>query len=200
MFILDDNGNPREEQPTSAYSQKAKCLKHYRADMGNGKIPETYAELKPILKDILRLHDHILFHAKDRYNDLGGGRKAGGLAFMQKRKRATKLTFMGQEVEHRMDNGALYPILGAFRYLVEKKDDGKVGWKLGKFENVVEFCNEILGEMVDLTKSGLNNKSIDAAGKDSNHWTNLYRLVENKYLHKRTQSLTEQLKQLRATR
>ena len=139
--------------------------------------------MAPILRDILYLHDYILHHAHDSYNVATGGR-AGALHFMQDRTRPFPLFFMDEEVGYLMDNGVLYPILGAFRYLVTKHSDGKIGWRLGSFEEVKCFCKEILGDMMRSTQqiSLARGRNINAIGKDASHWENLYKTVQVKFL------------------
>lgn len=182
MFLPDKNGFPKDgEHPKMAYGQKAKCLKAFQENL------DGYKKMRPILRDILHLHDYILYHAREKYNAAVKGGKAGNLSFMHKKARgAYRLDFTGEEIEHRMHDGALYPILGAFRHLVEKKPDGELGWKLGHFREVEEFCGAILGEMMEFTQksSVARDRNMDAIGKDDLHWGYLYQMVALKWAQK----------------
>ena len=174
MFLPDKNGFPKDdEHPKMAYVQKAKCLKAFQNNL------ERYKEMCPILKDILQLHDYILYQACEKYNEATPGGRAAALSFMQQKKRGRyRLDFMGQDIDVRMQDGALYPIFGAFRHLVEKRD-GKIGWRVGGFDKVKEFCDKNLGNMVKFTKtsSGLRDRNMNAIGKDDIHWGYLYQMV-----------------------
>ena len=178
MFLPDPDGSPQKNHPVLAYGSKGKCLKEFNKNLSR------FEEMAPILRDILYLHDYILCHAHDSYNVTTGGR-AGALHFMQYREGKTfPLYFMDEEVGYLMDNGVLYPILGAFRYLITRHNDGKIGWKLDSFEEVKRFCTEILGDMMRSTQqiSIARGRNINAIGKDASHWENLYKTVQVRFL------------------
>lgn len=181
MFIPQKNGAQKKEHPKLGYTQKAQCLKHFQKNM------EDYKAMRPILKDILQLHDYILDNARAKYNQETGG-NAGALSFMHKKKKGRHhLLFMQKNVEFLMHDGALYPILGAFRYLVGKDINTQtICWKLGDFENVKKFCGSILGSMVKSTKdvAEVRARNVNAVGKDDTHWENLYKTVALAYLQK----------------
>ena len=176
MFLPDQDGSPQKNNPTVAYSSKSTCLKEFNKNL------DRFKEMAPILRDILYLHDYIMYEAHSSYNATGG--KAGLLYFMQQRTKPFHLIYTGQDVKYLMDNGVLYPILGAFRYLVTRHSDGKIGWRLGSFEKVKNFCKEILGDMMRSTQqiSITRGRNINAIGKDVSHWENLYKTVQVKFL------------------
>ena len=92
---------------------------------------------------------------------------------------------MGAEADQKLYDGALYPILGAMRFLVEQKPGQDVySWKLISFKKVKEFFDEIAPELIATTYNtsvtyGLKPNPI---GKDENHWDNLYKTVALHYL------------------
>lgn len=179
MFLPDKYGFPQDSHPKKAYGSKAKCLNEYAEN------PSRYEQMRPILKDILHLHDYILENAVGAYNYKCSG-KAGRLGFMDEKKRGShRLHFFGQDVKYLMQDGALYPIFGAFRYLICEKD-GKMGWKIGNFLELKKFCDQILGEMMVSTYSVYVNfgRNIDAVGKTDVHWENLYKTVALAYLER----------------
>ena len=180
MFIPDQSGHPKKAHPKMAYSQKAQCLKAFQDN------PEDYKKMRPILKDIFQLHDYILYHARKKYNEEVSGGRGAALVFMQKKKRgAYRLHFMNEDIELLMHDGALYPILGAFRYLIEKRD-GKIGWKFGCFEKVRDFCDAVLGEMMVSTQKTSSDlgRRIEIMGKNDLHWDSLYHKVAIAVLEK----------------
>lgn len=178
MFLPDENGRPTKEHPKVAYTQKAKCLEDFQ------KNKERYQEMRPILKDILQLRDHIQLNAIKKYNE-PGGRKGKKLAFIQKRVRGEYyLEFSGKSTKERLHAGALYPMWGAFRYLVTKKSNGEIGWKPGNFNKVLQVCDDVLARMMEKTKNSCNelSRNINAMGKSDVHWDAIYDAVALQWL------------------
>ncbi len=168
------------DNPKIAYTSKAKCLQLYKDQ------EDSYKNLKPLFKDILQLYDLIQLEARDLYNESKGG-KAGALAFYRKKARGGghQLIFSGEQTKYKLYDGALYPILGAFRFLVEKKKgQDTYSWKVGTFEEVKNIFREIAGEMIYITKNTSDNKgkNPNAVGKDDNHWDGLYKTLALRFL------------------
>jgi hypothetical protein len=174
VFEFPNNG---EKQPTEAYSYKAKVLDHFE------KNPAQYHRLSPILKDILKLHDTIGMHARDLYNSDGG--RAGSVHFVEDRKRGVfEFPFIGERSKYRLMNGALYPMLAAFRWMVEEDPDaGNVRWK-GGFGSVLRLWDELGAELMRTSVQAGNDlgRNPNALGKSSNHWSNLYTKVAMRQL------------------
>jgi hypothetical protein len=98
-----------------------------------------------------------------------------------------KLYFMGVETSQKLYDGALYPMLGAMRFLVEQKPGADVySWKLNSLAKVEEFFDEIAPELVATTyqASLIYGRKPNPIGKDKNHWDNLYKTVALHYLTK----------------
>jgi AIPR protein len=171
------------KHPKEAYVSKAKCLELYQDDT------ESFKMLKPLLKDILYLHDYIHIKGKERYNEEKGG-KAGKMVgvYTERRKRGQyTLYFMGAETDQILYDGALYPILGAMRFLVEQKSGQNVySWKLGSFTKVIEFFNQVAPELIATTYNTSTTYGLkpNPIGKDENHWDNLYKTVAIHYMSK----------------
>ncbi len=165
------------EYPKIAYTSKEECLKRYE------KNTESYRKLAPILPDILDLSDQIQLRGRDLYNKKYAGR-GGGLAFYQSRKRGKyQFVFSAEEAAYKLYDGALFPILGAFRYLVEEHE-GAFRWKLGAYSKVLALLDKIGGDMINATKntSDSRGKNPTLIGKDDSHWENLYKTVALAYL------------------
>ena len=163
--------------PKIAYTSKAECLRRF------GNSEDSYRKLRPLLLDILKLHDYVQLKTPDLYNEKYGG-KGRRLAFFQNRKRGMyNYIFIGRTGKTRMADGALYPILGAFRFLVEDKGT-HFGWKLGSFDKVQDFVDKVGAELIMATKntSDSRDKNPNAIGKDDTHWQNLYKTVALEYL------------------
>jgi len=167
------------KHPKEAYTSKAVCLEYYI------KHEKSYRKLKGLLKDILDLYDMIHLEGQNLYNTKYKG-KAGRLAFYQSRKRGEyKFVFTNNKKKFRLYDGALYPILGSFRFLVEESD-GVYEWKTGSFEGVKKIWREIGADLIHSTKvtSDSRDRNPNAIGKDENHWDNLYKTVALAYLQK----------------
>lgn len=170
------------QHPKEAYVSKAKCLDLYQDD------PDSFKMLTPLLKDILFLHDYVHIQSKERYNEVKGG-KAGGMVgvYATRKKGEYEFIFMDEKRSYRLYDGALYPMLGAMRFLVEQKKDEEVySWRLKSFEDVKSFFDEIAPELVTKTynTSLVYGRKPNPIGKDENHWDNLYNTVEVHFLRK----------------
>jgi hypothetical protein len=177
LFNISDFPNTGGEYPARAFSSKSAVLKAYLDDRreNGGK---RYEKLQPILKDILVLHDRISFEARELHNKANAG-KGGKLAFMEGRGRGKfPFPFIGKEGSYRLLRGALFPMLGAFRWMVEEDGKGKVNW-IGSFDDVLALWREIGGELMKATQatSVELGRNPNAIGKSRNHWANLHSTV-----------------------
>ena len=71
-------------------------------------------------------------------------------------------------------NGFIYPILGAFRALVEEKD-GVYRWKKNPFDVLEKVGGELVESTVSMSRSLGNNPQ--SVGKDQNIWKTLYMTI-----------------------
>lgn len=176
LFNIADFPNNGGEYPVRAFSSKSAVLKAYLEDRKkNGGA--TYERLRPILKDILVLHDTISFEAREQHNKAGG--RAGKLAFMEGRDRGKfPFPFIGKEGQHRLRRGTLFPMLGAFRWMVVEGPDGKAQWING-FDGVLEHWRKAGGEMMKATQATSDElgRNPNAVGKSRNHWANLHSTI-----------------------
>jgi hypothetical protein len=172
--------NTSDNQPVVAYEKKSQALKLYEENQ------ESYEKLRPIMKDILTLHDTIRRDSRDFWNQEGG--KFGAFAFVEQKNRGEyTFPFTGQKAKFRLMNGALYPMLAAFRWMVEEDRSGKAHWR-GGFKEVLKRWESSAGELVRMTAQantelGRNPNSI---GKSRNHWANLHARVAMRDLMAKT--------------
>jgi hypothetical protein len=175
----------KDSHPKEAYTSKATCLNHYEADQ------PSFEMLRPILKDILHLYDYIHLNTAERYNqkkkEQGQKVRANGMVGIFETKKRGKFPFIFAKTESdtRMYDGALYPILGAMRYLAEVKPGAKCySWKLKNFKEVLRFYDEIAHELLETSynTSVSRDRNPNAIGKDDNHWSYLFKSVKVKYL------------------
>jgi hypothetical protein len=175
MTIFNVNKFPYPgSHPKEAYVSKARCLELYNED------PDSFKMLKPILVDILMLHDYVHVQSRELWNKKVGGRVGGMVGlFTPKKKRSNyPLVFMDVETQQKLYDGALYPMLGAMRFLVEQKPGENVySWKLKSFDKVKSFFDEIAPDLVATTykTSLIYGRKPNPIGKDENHWDNTYK-------------------------
>lgn len=169
--------------PVRAYMSKAAVLDNFISN------PDQYKALRPILKDILVLHDLISKDATKLYNSLGG-KKAGKLVFVEKRKKGkyrflflSKASGQVPEGEQRLSTAALFPMLAAFRSLVQV-EGGKASWKTGNFDAVKRLWESVGGKLMEQTQDTNEDvgRKANAIGRHKNHWRTLYASVQNAYL------------------
>jgi hypothetical protein len=178
VFNIEEFPNESDDQPIEAYEKKSNALKRFEEN------PESYEKLRPILKDILLLHDTIRRDSRDHWNLDTKGR-FGGLAFVEAKKRGDfEFPFSGKKSQFRLTNGALYPILGAFRWMVvEDKATNDYRWK-GGFGNVLELWRVSATELLRTTHQASDElgRNPNAIGKSRNHWANLHSRVAKRAL------------------
>ncbi|MBN1367511.1 MAG: AIPR family protein [Dehalococcoidales bacterium] len=182
MTLFNINLFPYPQHPKVAYVSKAACLDLYIANR------DSYKMLNPLLLDILQLHDYVQIQGRIRYNEDTGGRAASMIGvFATKKKGTYSYIFTGSQSPHKIYDGALYPMLGALRFLVQQKPgDNVYSWKLNSIDEVKAFYDEIAADLISTTykTSLIYGRKPNPIGKDDNHWDNMYKTVALHYLSK----------------
>jgi len=174
--------NDGDIQPVVAYEKKSGVLKQFETN------PDQYQKLRPIVKDIFRLHDLVGFESKDIYNTATKG-KFGRWSFVET-QRPTCYVFTGIEAQHQLLKGALFPLLSAMRWMVtENPETGNAMW-LDGFDNVHELWRDVAAELLMQTGQASQELGRDPRllGKSRNHWSSLHSKVGLRYLQKKAQS------------
>ena len=173
LFNVELFPNTKDEHPVMGYERKAGALKEFE------KKEDSFKRLSPIVRDIFKLHDIIRKSALDLYNKDTGG-KAGKLAFVEKRERGLyEYVFSGETHNFRLMNGALYPMLAAFRwYVVSDPKNLTMHWRKD-FTEVLDAWHAMAGELMRATVQTSNElgRNPNAIGKSRNHWSNLHARV-----------------------
>ncbi len=165
--------------PVEAYEKKSKALDAFRHDfeMNDGN---EFKKLRAIMKDIFQLHDLIQEGFAEVHVKNGG--KARSLKIMDTKpedgKQSFHFTFSGQKSTERLQTGALYPILAAFRWMVEDDGKGAYRWR-GGFGNVLKRWKETAPELARKTfeRSKELGGNSNAIGKSRTHWDTLHQTV-----------------------
>jgi hypothetical protein len=171
LYPNDEAGS----HPTEAYEKKSKALDQFSEDFdANGGA--GFRKLRPILKDILALHDTIQMDFAPVHIKAGGRTT---LAIIDKaNKQPFAFTFIGKQSKERLQTGALYPLLAAFRWMVEEDASGNYRWR-GGFSNVLRRWNETAPDLVRKTseRSKELGGNSNAIGKSRTHWDTLHQTV-----------------------
>lgn len=176
---IDSYPNNGEQHPVVAYEKKSAVLKAFGDDFDKNR-GETYCKLRPLLKDILVLHDTIRYDFYEVWNASGG--KAGALKIFDSKKSDKarfEFMFINKKSKYRLTSGALFPILAAFRWMVvEDKKSKTYKWN-GGFNAVLRRWHESAGELVRATveKGKEVGRNPDAIGKSRAHWAALHKTV-----------------------
>ncbi|MCC6964444.1 MAG: AIPR family protein [candidate division Zixibacteria bacterium] len=167
--------------PINTYRSKAACLKHFKDHS------ESYRKIYPLAKEIIDLYDLIQEYLPEHYNRVRGqtgnvsGGKFGKLTGVKTYKHPTQLMFSGRKTKYGVPDGFTYPILGAFRALLEEKS-GRYVW--GKRLDPAELIRSNLGLKLADT---IGNFALDAqnpskTGKSPLVWQACYQSVQVAYL------------------
>jgi hypothetical protein len=169
--------------PVIAYSSKAASLTHFKTHVTD------YRKIYPLAPDILALFDSVQYYLPDLYNKVRGknGEVAGGkfakLTGVTKYegKRRAHLLFIEEETQISVPTGFTYPVLAAFRALLEEKS-GRYVW--GKGIDPIRLLKGQLGETLADT---IGNFARDArnpskTGKSALVWQACYQAAQVAYL------------------
>ena len=164
--------------PINSYSSKKKCIDLYISDHKEyGESAENpYVKMMHIMPDIFRLYDAIEVGMNRFYRQKNPGGRYGATKGVQVPKAGQEIRskFLSNEMEAASPNGFIYPILGAFRALVEEKD-GKYCWKKNPFAVLEKVGAELVESTVSMSRSLGNNPQ--SVGKEANIWKTLYMTI-----------------------
>lgn len=184
LTAFDRNNFDDKVHPINAYRSKAACLKHFKENTG------SYKRIYPLTKQLLSLYDTIYLKLPDLYNTVRGqtggvtGGKFGkltGVTVYQSEKRYANLHFIDQKSRYGVPSGFIYPILGAFRALLEEKN-GTYVWGKG-----LDPLNLLEGDLGLKLADTIGNFALDAqnpskTGKSPLVWQACYQSVQVAYL------------------
>lgn len=172
LSMFDIDSVHTKASPTMAYSSKAKVLSLYLED------PEHYRKFVNVAPDIFDLYDAIETEFAEAYNGTGGryGRKK--YSGYKEGKVVGKSKFGQQDLQYKVPDGLLYPVVAAFRTLiVDNPSTGKYEWYNGEEPIAVwERCKaDITSRVMSFAASIGDNPN--TVGKDANIWDLAYMTV-----------------------
>ncbi|MFR3728374.1 AIPR family protein [Lacrimispora sp.] len=170
--------NAMDSFPINSYSSKKKCIDLYineHKEYGES-IDNPYVKMKPIMADIFKLYNEIEKNMNTYYRQKNPSGRYGATKGVTTPKagQVFKSKFMNEEIEVLSPNGFIYPILGAFRALVEEKD-GSYFWIKNPFSVLNNIGPDLVESTVSMSRSLGNNPQ--SVGKDANMWKTLYMTV-----------------------
>ena len=158
--------------PIQAYSSKAKMLSIYLSDV------ESYRKYVNIIPDIFDLYDEIEQEFAKAYNEAGGkyGRKK--YSGFKDGNVIAKSKFGLHELQYKIPDGIMYPVVAAFRSLVKfNESTGKYEWNSGVNPlKIWDKCKTELASKVMSFASSIGDNP-NAVGKDQNVWDLAYMTV-----------------------
>lgn len=167
--------NSGSNHPVAAYDNRAVVLKTY-AEEFNSNGGGAYLRLKPLLKDILELYDTILLEFPKLHEQ--SSNQAPKL-IESATKKPFKFPFLQTHSTERLARGALFPMLAAFRWMVEDDPSGNAARWRGGFEAVIKRWHDAGERLVAQTveKSAEVQHNTDAIGKSASHWGALHKEI-----------------------
>lgn len=164
--------------PINSYSAKKKCIDLYIADhkLHGETASNPYMKMTTIMADIFKLYDAIEVGMNKFYRQKNPSGRYGATKGVIIPKAGQQLysKFLLNEMDAASPNGFIYPILGAFRALVEEKD-GMYCWKKNPFAVLERVGADMVESTVSMSRSLGNNPQ--SVGKDQNIWKTLYMTV-----------------------
>jgi hypothetical protein len=176
LFNLDLYPHNGATVPIRSYTGKENVLASHL------KNPEPLQRLRPIMKDILILHDKISREAAERWTKSKQHRKGGKLAFIEgptKNGQPFDFPFIQCTGKTRLYRGVLFSILGAFRWMVVLDPETNLSKWRGSFEDVLKIWDNMAVELLEATHQTSDElgRNPNAIGKSSNHWKSLYQAI-----------------------
>lgn len=197
LMNVIDFPNRCGRHPISAYEKWSTPLKKYGDDFKeHRKAPEKrkYAKLEPLLPEILALYDIIRRDFLRVYSEEVSSQAAKLKIVEAAGNKAGVFRFRFADLEpheRRLTKGAAYPILATFRNYVRLNPDTQVAEWVGGFDHVKDVWRQVSKDLVLETREAIKSigNAPDALGKNRNHWSNLYRAVENFFLREEIERL-----------
>lgn len=180
LLCFDVETYAGDNHPVKAYSSSAAAVEHFAFSEKDPSKKERLDRFVPLLPTILELRDTIYDALPDAYNEETGGKFGGirGVIRISKRMKEEELSFIGKTSDYRIPSGFIYPVLGAFRALVEVKD-GTARWK----QNPIKLFNKLKGEIAArVGGQAIRIGNPNQLGKDKGTWVLCYDKVENEVL------------------
>jgi len=181
LTLFHPNWSTKGSDPIIAYTGKGAILDRYKdKDWSAG-----YEKLSSVVIDILKLYDYIHVNFQAQYQKaFGDGSKLGRkreVRYIKPERPAKELSITNSETRYVLPDGWLYPLLGAFRVLIDGATTGKAKWIVDPFDFFDKFGAHLVPTIVETSLELGSNPN--AVGKSKRVWEALRDKVENRLFH-----------------
>ena len=182
MFNID-RYKGMDECPVNSYSSKRKCSDLYIEEyekVASGDYNESdnpYYKMLPIVADFFKLYDKLESNIDSYYRKKVPQGKYGSTigVTLAKEGKHFETYFYHNTTKYSTPKGFLYPILGAFRALLEEGADGRYRWKKDPYAVMDKIGPELVNSTILSSRQNGNNPN--KTGKDHTLWPSLYMRV-----------------------
>ncbi len=180
MFNLERYPGGPKDTAIVSYNAKKACIDDYlkRYDAKGKSLENPYVKMSKIMPDIFRLYEQLECNAGEYYSKAVKNGKYGstvGVAVKKSGASSFKSRFFNNDIKYATPTGFLYPIIGAFRALIETGGDGYYKWRKNPCKVLDKIGPELVSSVVDMSRELGNNPN--ATGKNKTIWQNLYMTV-----------------------
>lgn len=168
-----------ETQPIQCYSGKEASLRKFLYFGGNDEKKQKIARehmiknMEPIIKDVFELWETIESSFANVSNK--AGKRYGTRKYAKyDSNNVVGSTFFGQKpLQYIIPKGLMYPLVGAFRALIQLNDEeGSYYWKIAPLD-----VWEAIGQKLVTIILDEKTENPDVIAKNSNLWSNLFKEV-----------------------
>lgn len=170
LMMFDIHEYSKDNHPIQAYSSKATMLKKYLEN------PDHYRKFINIMPDIFDLYDMIETEFADAFNSTGKRYGARTYSGYNDKAVIAKSKFSENEMVYKVPDGIIYPLVAAFRALVNY-DDTKQQYGFIKRPEVVwgEVKQQLALNLMALADA--TGDSPNKIGKEATIWNMMYMIV-----------------------
>jgi hypothetical protein len=178
LTLFHPKWNEMGKEPVIAYTSKGSILGYYQDEEWR----PGFEQLRPVVVNILDLYDHVhvnFYQQYERYKkSLDKGGRLGRRKEVRYSEKPVKLPLTGGETQRFISDGWLYPLLGAFRMLLEfpRTSKGTVRWLVEPKDFYDTNGWEFVGDVCEQSE-GLGSNP-NATGKSRPLWNNLRTKME----------------------
>ncbi|MEI6650239.1 MAG: AIPR family protein [Candidatus Moraniibacteriota bacterium] len=171
MVVFDNDVFSTDQAPIFAYSSKKRVLDYFINESNTTRLNRNIA---PLLPNILQLRDNIYKAIPTLYEGrITMLKKTGApdsiVKDFSKKSKKVHLNFIDREVDYKIPEGWVFPLLAAFRELLEEHN-GTVRFKVNPSEFLQQHIKEIGVVFTNILKE---NPDPQVIGKTPSIWINL---------------------------
>lgn len=174
-------------QPIQAYSGKAQVLKDYLANYDKEDGENNYVFIAPLLPEITRLYDKIELEMVQGYKNANPKGLFGKVKGVDKKENGTTTKYYQNPTNYQITQGFIFPILAAFRALIEIQSDNTLNWSVPPLTVWEKIKTKLVNNTIEMSRQlGHNPQS---TGKSSALWLQNYDAVNTTKLQLQLETL-----------